>query len=266
MNDEQMAKALRDLIDETIAEIEDLKKSDRFSASEIKIEGPGDDLAGKPTNGELDAKKADDKDDDEEKKEEVEKGVLDEAEKAEKDDDDDKKEDKKEDKKIAQKEVDKHNEEKHGEPKDEDSAMKKSEESTEEVVEKSEETKVEETKVEESTEDNLQKSAEEAEELMKSYVDSRITPIEEKMEAILKAVQELADVPVERKSVPSDLQPLTKSTMDGPEPLNKSEVIHKMLELKKSGTSIPTDDITRAELGGPADLEQFVNKYKLTRD
>lgn len=254
MNDEQMAKALKDLIDETIAEIEDLKKSDRFSASEIKIEGPGEGIDGKPVNGKLDAQKADDEDEDEDeekddkekedeakKAESCEKGVLDEAEEkpvkresVKKEEDEEDEEDEEEDKKIAQKEVDKHNEKKHGEPKNKDSAMKK--------------------------------SLEASEELMKSYVDSKIAPIEDKINSILNAVKELSDMPVARKSIPFNAQPLTKSELDGVQPLNKSEVINKMLELKKNGVPVPTDDITRVELGGPVDLEKFVNKYKLTRD
>ena len=243
MNDEQMAKALKELIDETITEIEDLKKSDRFSASEVKIEGPGEGLAGKPTNGELDASKADDKDEDkeEDKKEDkdkddsCEKGVLDEAEKSEdvEKKEDDKKEDKKEDK----------DDKKEDDKEDKAPWMK----SVEEV-------------------ETLKKSVEAQEELMKSYIDSKIAPIESRMSDILNAIKEISDTPVERKSVPSNVQPLNKSVMDGPEPLNKSEVINKMLELKKSGTNVPTDDITRAELGGPADLDNFVNKYQLTRD
>lgn len=242
MNDEQMAKALKELIDETITEIEDLKKSDRFSASEVKIEGPGEGLAGKPTNGELDASKADDKDEDKEDKKDddkedksVEEEVLDEAEKSDDDKDDDKEEDKKEEK-----------DDKDDKKEDKDNKapwMK----SVEEV-------------------ETLKKSVEAQEELMKSYIDSKIAPIENKMSDILNAIKEISDTPVERKSVPSDIQPLTKSVMDGPEPLNKSEVINKMLELKKNGSHVPTDDITRAELGGPADLDSFVTKYQLTRD
>lgn len=250
MNDEQMAKALKDLIDETITEIEDLKKSDRFSASEVKIEGPGEGLAGKPTNGKLDASKADDKDEDKEydKKDDKDdkdgsckKGVLDEAEKSE---DVEKKEDKKDDKEYDKKDDKKDDKyDKEYDKKDKASWMK----SVEDV-------------------ETLKKSVEAQEDLMKSYIDSKIAPIEGKMSDILAAIKEISDTPVERKSVPSDIQPLTKSVMDGPEPLNKSEVVEKMFELKKSGTNVPTEDITRAELGGPADLDNFVNKYQLTRD
>src|ERR1700684_1609909 len=71
---EQMMKSLVALIDESLAEIEELKKSDRFSASEVKIEGPGTGIAGKPVNGsgvgKADDDKDDDKDDDDKKKKE----------------------------------------------------------------------------------------------------------------------------------------------------------------------------------------------------
>lgn len=252
MNDEQMAKALKELIDETITEIEDLKKSDRFSASEVKIEGPGEGLAGKPTNGELDASKADDKDEDKEddkkdkKEESCEKGVLDEAEKSEdvEKKEDDKEDDKKEDKEDDKKEDKKEDKDDKKEDKEDKAPWMKSVEEVE----------------------TLKKSVEAQEELMKSYIDSKIAPIENKMSDILNAIKEISDTPVERKSVPSNVQPFTKSVMDGPEPLNKSEVIDKMLELKKNGQNVPTDDITRAELGSPADLDNFVTKYQLTRD
>ena len=232
MNDEQMAKALKELIDETITEIEDLKKSDRFSASQVKIEGPGEGLAGKPTNGELDASKADDEDEDEDEDEDKKKKEDDKAEKSDDGDDDDKKDDDKE-------------EDKKEDDKKEDKApwMK----SVEEV-------------------ETLKKSVKAQEDLMKSYVDSKIALLEGKMSDILVAVREISDTPMERKSVPAGVQPLTKSVMDGPEPLNKSEIIDRMFELKKSGVSVPTEDITRAELGSPADLDTFVSKYKLTRD
>ena len=59
---EELKKSLTDLIDETLLELEELKKS-RFSASEIDIKGPGEGIAGKPSNGDLHAKKAEDKKD-----------------------------------------------------------------------------------------------------------------------------------------------------------------------------------------------------------
>src|SRR5579884_180423 len=60
---EELRKSLTDLIDETLLELEELKKS-RFSAAEIEVKGPGDGIAGKPSNGDLHAKK-EDKDEDE---------------------------------------------------------------------------------------------------------------------------------------------------------------------------------------------------------
>src|SRR5208283_46619 len=61
---EELKKSLTDLIDETLLELEELKKS-RFSASEIDLKGPGEGIAGKPSNGDLHAKAEDKKDKDE---------------------------------------------------------------------------------------------------------------------------------------------------------------------------------------------------------
>ena len=57
--DEALKKSLTDLIDETLLELEELKKS-RYSAEEIQLKGPGEGIAGKPANGDLKAKKAED--------------------------------------------------------------------------------------------------------------------------------------------------------------------------------------------------------------
>lgn len=231
--DENLVKSLTDLIDETLAEIEDLKKSDRFSASEIKIEGPGDGISGKPVNGSIETKKADEKEDEDEeekkKKEEMEKGVNEEED-----------------------EVSKGvNEEKE---------VSKADEEEEEDEEEEDEKKVKKSK---KSEDNLKKSEETSEALMKSYVDSRISPMEEKISSMLEMIKELADSPVERKGVPAGVQPLHKSASETT-PLNKNMVIDQLMDLKKSNSSsVKTEDITRAELGGPADLDDLVRKYKL---
>jgi len=90
---EQLVKSLTSLIDETIAEIEDLKKS-RFSAAEVQLSGPGDGIASLQPSGELEAgKPAMQKEEDEE-----------EAKKAEKKDEEkeDKDEDKEEEAKKAE--------------------------------------------------------------------------------------------------------------------------------------------------------------------
>jgi len=252
MNQEELKKSLTELIDETISEIEDLKKSDRFSASEIKIEGPGDGIDGKPANGELDAKKADDEkkdeDEDEKKKEkscdekddaeksDVEKGVNDEAEKSDAE------------KSEAEKSEAEKSEIEKGVNEQADPNA-----GNHQPVAKSEEP---------SEDEELAKTLDAHEELLKSYVDEKIAPIESKLASILNAVQELAETPVERAGVPAGVKPLQKSAEV--EPLTKSEVIDKMWDLKKSGTNVPTEDITRVELGGPADLDGMINKYGLT--
>src|ERR1035437_5162151 len=65
---DELRKSLTDLIDETLLELEELKKS-RFSASEIEVKGPGVGIAGKPSNGDLHAKAEDKKDEDDEDEE-----------------------------------------------------------------------------------------------------------------------------------------------------------------------------------------------------
>lgn len=256
---EELVKSLTDLIDETIAEIEDLKKSDRFSASEVKIEGPGDGIAGKPVNGELDAKKADDEEEDDEKdekdeKKEVEKGVNEQADPdaghhqpvAKMDEEVEKGVNELSDKKEVEKGANECADPNAGshEPVAKECGMKKSEE-------------------EEKTEDELAKSIEASETLMKSYIDEKMAPMEEKISSMFDMIKELADTPVERKGVPSGVQPLQKSEAEV-ESLSKSDVVEKLLELKKSDpSSVPTQDVTRAELGGPADLDDLVNKYNL---
>lgn len=246
----KLTKSLTDLIDETLLELEELRKS-RFAASEIKIEGPGDGIAGKPSDGDLHAKKgenetakAEDEDEDEDDKHEdkeskakekaehaekadMEKGVLDEAEKADKDEDDkephedDPKHEEKE-KKMAQKLLDMHKGE-------------------------------------------LKKSAEQAESLMKSYVEERVKPLEDKLSTILDLVNKIADQPIAPKGVTAraPATALMKSIDEGQaEPLSKGEVASKLFELKKSGTKVDSLDITKAEMG--QDLKQIVKKYEIS--
>ncbi len=239
--DNKLTKSLTDLIDETLLELDELRKS-RFAASEIKIEGPGDGIAGKPSDGKLDAAKAEDKkedeDEDKKKKDEMEKGVLDEAEKAEKKDDDSK--DKKEDKK-ADKEPHK------DDPEHEEKEKKIAE------------------KLLDMHKGELKKSAEEAESLMKSYVEERVKPLEDKLSTILDLVNKIADQPVAPKGVTAraPAAALMKSADEGQaEPLSKGEVASKLFELKKSGTKVDSLDITKAEMG--QDLQTIVKKYEIS--
>lgn len=243
--DAKLTKSLTDLIDETLQELDELRKS-RFAASEIKIEGPGDGIAGKPSDGDLHAKKAEDdkKDDkDEDKKEDkAEKGENEEAAKAEHEEaakaedkkDEDKKDDKKEDKEP-------HKDDPEHEEKEKKIAKKLLD------MHKAE----------------MQKSSEETSTLMKSYVEERVKPLEDKLSTILDLVNKIADAPVAPKGVPARATPLMKSADEGAgEALSKAEVANKLFELKKSGAKVDSADIARAEMG--QDLKQIVKKYEIS--
>ena len=105
---------------------------------------------------------------------------------------------------------------------------------------------------------------EETEQMLKSYVDERISPIEGKLEAIANMVKEIADTPVESKGVSyKDVTPLKKSDDDA-EPLAKSDVADKLFELKKSGTFVDSADIAAVETGSPQQLAKIVEKYKIS--
>jgi hypothetical protein len=240
--DKELTKSLNDLIDETLSELEELRKS-RFSASEIKIEGPGDGIAGKPSDGDLHAKKAEDdkkkEDKEEDDKEEVEKAANREADpdgghhkmdKAE-----DKKDDKKEDK--EKEEGSKEHEAKEKKMAKELMDMHKGE---------------------------MKKSLDEQESLMKAYVDDKIKPLEDKLGTILDLVNKLSEQPVAPKGATARTQPLFKSDAEfaGGEPLSKSQVADKLFELKKSGTYVDSMDIAKAEMGN--DLDSLVKKYKIS--
>lgn len=245
--DNKLTKSLTDLIDETLQELDELRKS-RFAASEIKIEGPGDGIAGKPSDGDLHAKKGeneaakadDDKDEDDDKeheekeskaeekaehakKAEMEKGANDEAEKSDKDEKKDKKDDKKSDDKDDDKD----------DAKAAFAAMKK--------------------------------SFEDSDSLMKSYVEERVKPLEDKLSTILDLVNKIADQPVAPKGATArtPVTPLLKSGDEGySEPLSKAQVASKLFELKKSGTKVDSLDITKAEMG--QDLQHIAKKYEIS--
>jgi len=232
---EELKKSLTDLIDETLLELEELKKS-RFSATEIEIKGPGaDSLAGKPVNGKLDAAKGEDEDKEDEP-EDTEKGEGANGDLVSKD------EDKDEDKKDEP-----HKDDPKHEEKEKDMAKKLLDMHKEESAKKSEEIA------------GLKKSLADSESLMKSYVDEKIAPLQNQLASILDAVQKLSNAPAPAKGVSyRDVTPLRKST-DAGEPLSKSEVANKLFELKKSGSRVDTADIARAEMGH--DLEKIVAKY-----
>lgn len=216
---EDLIKSLVDLIDETIVEVEELKKSDRFSAAEIKLEGPGQGIDGKDPNGKIE-KDEDEKEDDEDEKKKKEFAAKDhkhevecEVKKEEKDEDD----------------------------KDEDGK--------------------DEDEKEDKKPEEMKKSEAQADDLMKSMVEARVKPLEDKIGSILELVKSLADAPRAQKSVSyNDVAPLTKSA---PESLSKSSVLEKLFDLKKSGTDVDSVDIAQAELGDANTVNRIVEKYNI---
>lgn len=242
--DAKLTKSLTDLIDETLQELEELRKS-RFAAAEIKIEGPGDGIAGKPSDGDLHAKKGenesaakaedkkDDEDEDKKKKEmeEAKKGENEEAAKAEAKDD--KKEDKKDDK------------EPHKDDADHEAKEKKMAQ-----------------KLMDMHKDEMKKSYDEQSTFFKSHVEERVKPLEDKLATILELVNKIAEQPVAPKGAPAGATPLFKSDSEGGEPLSKTEVAGKLFELKKSGTRVDSLDITKAEMG--QDLASIIKKYEIS--
>lgn len=239
-----LQKSLVALIDETLNELEELKKS-KFAADEIKIEGPGEkDLAGKPVNGKLDAEKADKEEKEEKEEDEKEEKKVEKKEEKEED-----KEEEKEEKKEMEKGVLDEAEEKK--------VVKKEEK--EEKEEKKEDKKEEK---EEKKEFPFKKSLEDQEALLKSYVDSKISGFESKLTQLTDMVAKLADQPVERKGIAAgQFAPLKKS--EDTRILSKSDVASKLFELKKSGKLVETSDIVKAETGSSEDLRTIVDKYEI---
>lgn len=265
---EDLVKNLTSLIDETLVEIDELKKS-RFSASEIKLDGPGEDgIAGKPASGELDAKKADDEKKDEDKKEDEEEKDEDKMDKME--DDMDKAEGKNSEADPGKRGVVDPVMAKYEE------RMKKMEERMDKMEGKNSEAdpgkrgvvepKMAKSEEETSEESRLEKSEEKKEngdDLIKSYIDEKVGGLEAKLSNLLEVVNQIGDQPAERKGVPAGVAPLKKSA-DEEESLSKSQVLDKMLELKKSGTFVPTEDFASVELDNNGNsINEMISKYGL---
>lgn len=263
---EELKKSLTDLIDETLLELEELKKS-RFSASEVDLKGPGaDGIDGKPANGKLDAgkaaEKAEDKKDDEDDKDEDDKD-MDKGEGVNAPADPDRgshKMDKGEgvnapaDPDRGSHKMDKA-EDKKDDDKDEDEPHK-------DDPKHEEKEKAMGKKLFDMHKGEVKKSLEDADTLMKSYVDEKVGALEGKLAIILETVTKLADAPVPAKGVgyKGSVAPLLKSEGEG-EPLSKSEVASKLFELKKSGSRVDSNDIAMAEMGH--DLDKIVSKYSI---
>ena len=250
---EDMKKSLVALIDETMDELEDLKKS-RFEASEIKIEGPGKGIDGKPSDGSLEAKKADDEDKDDDKKDE---------------DKDDKDMDKAE---GTNRQADPNGGDHQPVAKGDDEDCEKAEGTNRQAdpnggshqpVAKADDEDEDDDDDDKKKED-MKKSIEASQDLMKSYVDERFSSFEEKLEKMFSVIQDIADSPVPSKGASyRDVTPLQKSADADVEPLNKTSLVNKLFDLKKSGTSVDTLDITSAELGNPAELAKIADKYNI---
>lgn len=240
------------LIDETLLELEELKKS-RFSAAEVDLKGPGEDhLAGKPVNGKLGAEKAEDKKEDEEdEEEETEKGEGVNA--------------------AADPNAGHHQMDKGegvnaaADPNAGHHQMDKAEDEDDDKDDK--EPHKDDPKHEEKEKDMakkllaMHKSLEDADTLMKSYVDQKVGALEGQLATILETVTKLANAPVPARGVGyKGAAPLMKSADEG-EPLSKSEVASKLFDLKKSGSRVDSNDIAMAEMGH--DLEKIVSKYNI---
>lgn len=267
MNQEMM-KSLVALIDESLAEIEELKKSDRFSASEIKIEGPGSGIAGKPVNGSMgkDEDKDDEEDEDEAKK--SGEGQMDKGEGQ------NRQADPNGGHHVAKGET--------GMPEGtaKKSDMDKGEGQNRQAdpngghhVAKADDDKDEKKKKKDDDEDEdgddkkmafLKKSTEQSNTLLKSYVDQSLAPIKEQMNAIMNLVKQVADAPAPARGASyKSVTPLKKSSDEEGTSLTKSMLVDKLLELKKSGSRVDSVDITSAELGGSNELAKIANKYNI---
>lgn len=242
--DAKLTKSLTELIDETLHELDELRKS-RFAAAEVKIEGPGEGIDGKPSDGDLHAKKAeDDKKEDEDKKDKEDMDKACSMDKAEDKKEEAKDEDKKED--MDKKEDKKEDKEPHKDDPEHEEKEKK-------IAQK----------LLDMHKTELKKSSEEAESLMKSYVEERVKPLEDKLSTILEVVNKIAEQPVAPKGVTAKTTPLFKSADEGAgEPLSKAEIANKLFELKKSGTRVDSLDIAKAEMG--QDLATIIKKYEIS--
>jgi len=237
---EEMVKSLTSLIDETLEEIEEIKKS-KFAASEIKL-GEDEGIAGKGKNGSLEAKKKEDKDEEEDEDEEkTEKG---ENEKADSDAG-----------KFAQAPT-----VSKGENEKADSDAGKFAQAP--TVSKKEDKDEDEDEDEKEDFKEMKKSIDANESLMKSYVDGKMSSLEEKLSKMAAAIEALADAPVGRKGIPAGIAPLQKSAQEV-EPMEKSVIADKLFELKKSGESVESTDIFRVETGSLATANEIATKYGL---
>jgi len=254
---DELRKSLTDLIDETLLELEELQKS-RFAASEIDVKGPGEGIAGKPSNGDLHAKaedKDDDKDEDDKDEDDKDAKKAEDAEKAEG-------HNRQADPNGGHHQVDKaegHN--RQADPNGGHHKMDKAEDKDDKKKDKKDSKDKDDDK-DSDDKPAFMKSVAESESLMKSFVEARVKPLEDKLATILNLVNKIAEQPVAPKGATARTVPLFKSNEDGGETLSKADVASKLFDLKKSGTKVDSLDITRAEMGH--DLAKIVAKYNIS--
>lgn len=262
MNEEVM-KSLASLIDESLAELEELKKSDRFSASEIKLAGPGQGIGGKDPQGSLgkeEDKEDEDEDEDKDEKKEDNKKDMDKAEGQNRQADPNGGNHKMDKGEMAAGNSDGSNtgsaagQNRQADPNGGNHKMDKAEDKKDDKDEEKKKDK-----------EDMKKSLDEQSTLLKSYVDSKFASFETQLEKIAKLVQDIADAPVAPKSVSyKNVAPLKKSNDAGEgEALTKGAIVDKLFELKKSGTRVDSADIASAEMANGAELVKIANKYNI---
>ena len=240
-NTEAMAKSLTDLIDETLQELEEMKKGGRMEPETITM--------GHDANGEMKKEEDGDKEEDEEEN--------DKAEKAEKDydkDEDDKEDDKAEKAEganqmvkaedVSKAEMKMKKAQAKFEMRKADYEMKKAMCATGSKGGKGENEKA------------MAKTAE-----APVQVSTQTESLEARLNELTTLVKKIADAPVPaRGQTYRDVQPLAKSAEEI-QPLVKSNVMNALFELKKSGKDVTAEDMFKAETGGSAELAAIANKH-----
>ena len=237
-------KSLVELIDETIAEVEELKKSERFSSSDIKMDGvDGIKMAGqKDANGSMD--KADDDDDEEDK------------------DDDGDEDDKKKPPFMKKGEGTNRQADPNGGKLPGFGKADKDDDEDEEDKDDMEKGEGENRQADPNGGKHLAKSLQHSESLMKSYVEGRLAPIEDQLRNIAGMVEKMFKTPMASRSQGyKSVSPLMKSE-DAGEPLTKSQILDTLEGLHKSG-KVTTQEMIAAEIGSSNDLAKLVNKYNI---
>lgn len=242
MSTENLTKSLIELIDETLDELEEVKKS-RMSPEEITM--------GHSANGEM--KKDEDADDDDDKDDKAEKGEnpfadkkKDKKDKDDGDDDDDDKAEKSEG--VNKRAMSKAE------------ACAKAEAKMKKALAKYEMRKASYEMKKMGMAEKSEDKAEKAEGINRMAKADHTDAFEARLNQLTDLVKKIAETPVPaRGQTYRDVQPLAKT--DETQPLVKSKVIDELFEMKKSGKDVTAEDMFKAETGGSAELATIANKY-----